>query len=91
MAPKTRIIEVDEATAEALRARSAEMGISVSELVTELAAAETGESDGAVSEQLAEVERRARRADQAGTVANNRVVRWLETWGTNQFEPWRKA
>lgn len=67
------------------------MGISVSELVTELTAAETGASDGAVSDQLAELERRARRADQSGTLDNAKVVRWLETWGTNRFEPWRNA
>ena len=47
MAPKTQTIEIDDATAEALRARSAEMGISVSELLAELAAAEAGTSDGA--------------------------------------------
>jgi len=91
MASKTETIQVDEATAEALRTRSAEMGISVSELVSELAATEIGASDGAVSDQLAELERRARRADQSGTVANDNVVRWLETWGTSQFAPWRDA
>ena len=91
MPPKTHTIEVDEATAEALRARSAEMGISVAELLTELAAAETGVPDSAEASQLAELERRARRADQLGTVDNAKVVRWLETWGTSRFEPWRNA
>ena len=91
MAPKTQTIEIDEATVEALRVRSAEMGISVSELLAELAAAEAGTSDGAASDQLAELERRARRAEQSGTVANEKVVRWLETWGTSRFEPWRNA
>ena len=91
MPPKTYTIEVDEATAEALRARSAEMGISVAELLTELAASETGVPDSAESDQLAELERRARRADQSGTVDNDRVVRWLESWGTSRFKPWRNA
>ncbi len=87
---KTQTIEVDEATAEALRIRSAEMGISVSDLLAELATSEIA-PDGADSDQLAELERRARRAEQSGTVANDKVVRWLETWGTSRFEPWRNA
>jgi hypothetical protein len=91
MVPKTQTIEVDASTAEALRARSAELGISVAELLAELAAAESGVSVDAVPGELAELERRARRADEVGTVDNNKVVRWLETWGTSRFEPWRNA
>lgn len=90
MSPKTHTIEVDEATAEALRARSAEMGISVSELLAELAASENT-PDGEAAEQLAELERRAHRADQTGAVPNDKVVRWLETWGTDRFVPWRNS
>lgn len=91
MPPKTHTIEVDEATAEALRVRSAEMGISVAELLTELAASEAGVPNSSESDQLAELERRTRRADQSGTVDNAKVVRWLETWGTSRFEPRRNV
>lgn len=41
-------------------------------------------------DELAELERRwaAIEAGEA-TVPHDRVVRWLETWGTPAFRPWR--
>jgi hypothetical protein len=91
MKTKPRMIEVDETTAEALEARAAELGISVSQLLAEFAAAEqTTEAD--FSGQLQELERRWQRVeDGAEAVANEKVVRWLETWGTSGFRPRHEA
>ena len=52
-------VEIDEKTAQALKARAAELG-------RRWAAVEAG----------------------APTVAHDKVVRWLETWGTPSFRPW---
>jgi len=82
-------IEVDERTADVLQARAAELGVTVSELVAELA---TIDSDPVVveSDEIAELDRRWKKIE-AGTptVPNERVVRWLRTWGTPGFRPWR--
>jgi predicted transcriptional regulator len=82
-------IEVDERTADVLQARAAELGMSVSELVAELA---TLDSEPVVleSDDIAELDRRWQKID-AGTptVTHERVVRWLRTWGTPGFRPWR--
>jgi predicted transcriptional regulator len=81
-------IEVDEATATKLRARAAEKGMSVSQLVAELISVDSDAVD-LDSETIAELERRWR-AIQAGarTVSNEEVVRWLRTWGTPEFKSW---
>ena len=82
-------LEVDERTADALEARAAERGVSVSELLTDLVAFD---SDPIVveSDQIAELDRRWN-AIQGGqpTVPHDRVVRWLRTWGTPAFRSWR--
>jgi len=82
-------IEVDQRTAGMLQARAAELGVTVSELVAELA---TLDSDPIVveSDEIAELDRRWKRieADQS-TVPHERVVRWLRTWGTPRFRRWR--
>jgi hypothetical protein len=82
-------IEVDERTADVLQTRAAELGVSVSELVAELA---TLDSDPVVVEpdEIVELDRRWKKIE-AGTptVPNERVVRWLRTWGTPGFRPWR--
>lgn len=87
MTAKTRIIEVDEGTALALKERADERGLSVPDLLAEFANRdrEPIEVDGA---QLAELDRRWA-AHQAGqpTVPHNRVVHWLETWGTPAYKP----
>ena len=82
-------IEVDERTANVLRARAAELGVTVSELVAELAALD---SDPVVVEpdEIAELDRRWKKVDEgASAVPHDRVVRWLRSWGTPGFRPWR--
>ena len=85
---KTQTIEVDEATASALTRRAAERGLSVSQLVAEMAGcAPSGASNA--TEQIEELDRRWERLSRGqGTVPNDDVVRWLETWGTTAFRPW---
>jgi predicted transcriptional regulator len=82
-------IEVDEQTADMLQARAAELGVTVSELVAELA---TLDSDPVVvdSNEIAELDRRWQKIETGTpTIPHERVVRWLRTWGTPGFRPWR--
>ena len=82
-------IEVDERTANVLQARAAELGVTVAELVAELA---TLDSDpiAVESDEVAELDRRWKKVDTgARTIPHERVVRWLRTWGTPGFRPWR--
>ena len=85
---KVRRIEIDEATAEALEARAAEAGLSVRELLAEMVAVK-GASQLPPTE-LAELDRQWD-AIKAGepTIAHDDVVRWLDTWGTSGFRPWK--
>ena len=86
---KVRNIEVDVETAERLEARAAARGMSVSDLVAELAFLDR-ESAGTESDQVAELDRRWKVVEAGGaTVPHDQVVRWLETWGTPAFRPWR--
>lgn len=88
MSPSVKI-EIDERTADVLHARAAELGLTISELVAELAALD---SDPVVveSEEIAELDRRWKRIEAgAPTIPHERVVRWLRTWGTPGFRPWR--
>lgn len=81
-------IEVDERTAGVLQTRAAELGVSVSELVAELAMLE---SDPVAIEpdDVAELDRRWKAIETGGQpVPHDRVVRWLRTWGTDRFRPW---
>jgi hypothetical protein len=87
MSRKMDVIEVDKTTADALKARAADRGISVAELLSELA-----NQAGAVTADpsvVAELDRRWAKVE-AGerTVPNADVVRWLETWGSPDFKPW---
>jgi predicted transcriptional regulator len=86
---KLRKIEVDDATATALEARAAAVGVSVSELIAQLVSL-TGEPAKVSSEELDELDRQWA-AIKAGepTVAHGDVVRWLDTWGTPGFRPWQ--
>ena len=85
---KLRKIEVDEATAAALAARAAERGLTVSELVAEMAA-QQGAPVTLPPEDLAELDRQwAAIKGGERTVPHDQVVRWLETWGTPAFRPW---
>jgi predicted transcriptional regulator len=89
MTIKLRKIEVDAATADALEARAAARGIRVSELLAELVAPETA-AGFSEAETIAELERRWRSVEAGGkTVPHEKVVRWLESWGTPAFRPRR--
>jgi hypothetical protein len=82
-------IDVDERTAELLRSRAVELGVTVSELVAELA---TLDSDPVAveSDAIAELDRRWKKIEGgAPTIPHERVVRWLRTWGTPGFRGWR--
>jgi len=82
-------IEVNAHTADVLQARAAELGVTVSELVAELAALD---SDPIVveSDEIAELDRRWKKIEAGqATVPHERVVRWLRTWGTPRFRPWQ--
>ena len=86
---KPHIIELDEATATALKERADERGMTVPDLLAEFAR-EDREPIDTDADQLAELDKRWA-AIEAGqpTVRNDRVVRWLETWGTPAYKPWR--
>jgi hypothetical protein len=88
---KTETVIFDEATATALKKRAEERGVTVSDLVASYLdedAAPAGIADG----QIEELDRRWASV-QAGepTVTHESVVRWLSTWGTPTYAPWRKA
>lgn len=86
-APK-RLIEVDEQIATALEARAAERGLSVSDLVAELAAGAASQQAPSIDD-IAELDRRWA-AIEAGkpTISNDAVVQWLRTWGSPAFKSW---
>jgi predicted transcriptional regulator len=88
MSAMKRMIEVDAATAVALETRAAETGVSVSELLSDLIARHREPIDPSPAE-LAELDRQWA-AIKAGepTVPHERVVHWLDTWGTADFRPW---
>ena len=90
MATKTDTIEVDAATADLLKARAAQRGVTVSELLAELVDLESTVL-AVGSDELTEPERRwsAVGAGEA-TVDHEEVVRWLNSWGTPQFKPWNE-
>jgi hypothetical protein len=82
-------IDVDERTAEVLRSRAAELGVTVSELVAELATLDS-DSVSVESNEIAELDRRWKKIEGgAPTIPHERVVRWLRTWGTPGFRAWR--
>jgi hypothetical protein len=81
------IIELDKKTADALRARAAERGITVSELLAQFA----HESAPAITDpaDIAELDRRwARIENGEATVPHMQVVQWLQSWGTPGFKAW---
>ncbi len=81
-------IEVDEQTAGVRQTRAAELGVTVSELVAELATLES-EPIAVEADAIDELDRRWRKIEAGGrTVPQGRAVRWLRTWGTPRFEPW---
>jgi len=85
---KVRNIQVNSETADLLEARAAARGVSVSELIAELAAFEAATATEAG--EVAELDRRWKSvASGRATVPHEEVVRWLQTWGTPAFRAWR--
>ena len=80
-------IEVDKQTADVLETRAAELGVTVSQLIAELAALDS-DPRHADAEEIAELDRRLGRATEGTRVPHDRVVQWLRTWGTPRFRPW---
>ncbi len=86
---KTQTIEIDSKTAIALRQRAEERGVTVPELVAELAATEASSAE-ADRDDIAELDRRWKAFEAQDSVASGEeVVRWLQTWGTPAFRAWR--
>lgn len=89
MTSRTRTLELDEATAAALKERADERGLAVPDLVAEYLHEDRAPAV-AGADQIAELDRRwAAIQGGATTIRHEKVVRWLETWGTPAFEPWR--
>jgi hypothetical protein len=80
-------IEIDEHTAEVLQTRATELGITVPQLIAELAALDGAARDPDAGE-VGELDRRSRRAIEGSRVPHARVVQWLRTWGTPGFRQW---
>ncbi|MPZ20403.1 MAG: hypothetical protein GEV06_21180 [Luteitalea sp.] len=80
-------IEVDRHTADVLQTRAAELGVTISELIAELAALD-GAPREADANEVAELDRRSARAAEGSRVPHGDVVQWLRTWGTPGFRPW---
>ena len=88
MTAKVHTIEIDESTARTLETRAAEKGVSVSQLIAELADAES-KPVALDAETIVELDRRWKGVQAQGRIVSNEdVVRWLKTWGTSDFKPW---
>lgn len=89
MPSKTRTIELDEAIATALKDQAEARGLTVPCLVAEYLQEDRHAIDLEAAH-IAELDRRWA-CVQAGepTVEHPKVVRWLESWGTSTFKPWR--
>ena len=86
---KTQTIEVDDSTALVLEQRAAERGVTVPELVAELATLAVGPAAVDVGD-VAELDRRWKAFEaQDSAASNDEVVRWLQTWGTPAFRSWQ--
>jgi hypothetical protein len=86
---KSQTIEIDEATATALKERAEERGMTVPDLVAQYVS-EDGMPFNVDQSQLAELDRRWSAIEKGQTtISHDKVVRWLETWGGASFKPWR--
>ena len=86
---KTHTIEIDDSTATALKRRAAEQGVTVPELIAELATLAVSPVEADVDD-VTELDRRWQAFKiQDSVVSNDDVVRWLQTWGTPAFRSWR--
>jgi predicted transcriptional regulator len=85
----TRTIEIDTETADQLEARAASRGVSVRQMVADLVALDS--SVAPETDELAgsEAQWAAIESGAVQTVPHEKVARWLETWGTPAFKPWR--
>ena len=89
MTSKTDSIELDSATAAALKERAHERGLTVPDLVAAYLDEDRAPAN-ADADQIAELDRRWKAVqDGAPTAKHDAVVRWLDTWGTPAFKPWR--
>jgi len=87
---KTHTIEIDDDTAAALKQRAEERGVSVPELVAELAAIEISPAE-ADRDDIAELDRRWQAFEaQSGAISNDEVIKWLRAWGTPAFRSWHR-
>ncbi len=77
-------IEVDKQTADVLQTRADELGVTVPQLIAELAALDSAPREPDANE-IAELDRRYARATDGARVPHERVVQWLRTWGTARF------
>jgi hypothetical protein len=86
---RTQTIEIDDSTALVLERRAAERGVTVPELVAELATIAVSPIEASV-EEIVELDRRWAAVEaQDSVTSNDEVVRWLQTWGTPTFRSWR--
>jgi predicted transcriptional regulator len=81
-------IEVDRQTADVLKVRAAELGVTVPQLIAELATLDS-DARAADADEIAELDRRFARASEGSRVPHERVVQWLRTWGTPGFKRWQ--
>lgn len=83
MDSKTESVELDTATAAALKKQAADRGVSVSQLVSELVPLAVDD------EVIAELDRRWAAIERGeATVSQADVEQWLSTWGTSDFRLW---
>jgi len=86
---KTQTIEIDDGTATALKRRAEERGVTVPELVAQLATLAVSPVEADVDD-VAKLDRRWQAFETQDSVASSDdVVRWLQTWGTPAFRSWR--
>src|SRR5574338_1068443 len=69
-------IEIDKRTADVLQTRAAELGVTVSQLIAELATLDGGSRE-AETDEVAELDRRSASAAGGDRVPHDRGVRWL--------------
>jgi predicted transcriptional regulator len=80
-------IAIDKHTADVLHSRAAELGLTVPELIAELATLDSAPRE-AEADEIAELDRRYATATEGSRVPHERVVQWLRTWGTPRFRQW---
>ncbi|MGE0213517.1 MAG: hypothetical protein AB7S41_17645 [Parvibaculaceae bacterium] len=89
MSARTRFLELDAATAAMLEQRAAARGLTVAELVAELADRDI-EPVQAEAEEIVDLDAEWSAVAADGAVPHAKVVRWLQSWGTDDFRSWRE-